>query len=62
MNRYVLTDLDWCVIEPLLPNKSGMENRRVLNDVICVLCFGAGPTASLNRGSARSVPHSSAYS
>ena len=35
VNRYDLTDLDWSVIEPLLPNKSRgvprVHDRRVLN-------------------------------
>jgi len=45
MSRYDLTDFEWRVIEPLLPNKPrGMprvDDRRVLNGVFWVLRTGA---------------------
>ena len=43
--RYDLTDCEWSVIKPLLPNKSrGVErvdDRRVLNGIFWVLRSGA---------------------
>jgi transposase len=37
MSRYDLTDFEWCVIEPLLPNKTRgvprVDDRRVLNGI-----------------------------
>jgi transposase len=43
--RYDLTDFEWSVIQPLLPNKSrGVErvdDRRVLNGIFWVLRSGA---------------------
>ena len=54
MNRYDLTDFEWNVIEPLLPNKPRgvprVDDRRVLNGIMWVLRSGAtcrsatGPT------------------
>ncbi|WP_156135602.1 IS5 family transposase [Novosphingobium malaysiense] len=45
MSRYDLTDFEWCVIEPLLPNKSRgvprVDDRRVLNGIFWVLRSGA---------------------
>jgi transposase len=45
MSRYDLTDFEWRVIEPLLPNKPrGMprvDDRRVLNGIFWVLRSGA---------------------
>ena len=45
MSRYDLTDSEWRVIEPLLPNKPGgvprVDDRRVLNGIFWVLRSGA---------------------
>lgn len=45
MSRYDLTDVEWRVIEPLLPNKSRgvphVDDRRVLNGIFWVLRSGA---------------------
>jgi transposase len=45
MSRYDLTDFEWCVIEPLLPNKPRgvprVDYRRVLNGIFWVLRSGA---------------------
>ena len=48
MARYDLTDFEWRVIEPLLPNKPRgvprVDDRRVLNGIFWVLrsgCHGA---------------------
>jgi len=45
MSRYDLTDFEWLVIEPLLPNKSRgvprVDDRRVLNGIFWVLRSGA---------------------
>ena len=45
MSRYDLTDFEWRVIEPLLPNKPRgvprVDDRRVLNGIFWVLRFGA---------------------
>ena len=47
MNRYDLTDFEWSVIEPLLPNKPRgvprVDDRRVLNGIMWVLRSGAPP-------------------
>ena len=44
MNRYDLTDFEWSVIEPLLPNKPRgvprVDDRRVLNGIMWVLRSG----------------------
>ena len=55
MSRYDLTDFEWRVIEPLLPNKPRgvprVDDRRVLNGIFWVLRRGAtcqnGPTHRL---------------
>jgi transposase len=45
MSRYNLTDFEWRVIEPLLPNKPRgvprVDDRRVLNGIFWVLRSGA---------------------
>jgi transposase len=45
MNRYALTDFEWSVIAPLLPNKPRgvprVDDRRVLNGIFWVLRPGA---------------------
>ncbi len=45
MGRYDLTDIEWGVIAPLLPNKSRgvprVDDRRVLNGIFWVLRSGA---------------------
>ena len=45
MGRYDLTDFEWGVIAPLLPNKSRgvprVDDRRVLNGIFWVLRSGA---------------------
>ena len=45
MSRYDLTDFEWRVIEPLLPNKPRgvprLDDRRVLNGIFWVLRSGA---------------------
>ena len=45
MSRYDLTDFEWRVIEPLLPNKARgvprVDDRRVLNGIFWVLRSGA---------------------
>jgi transposase len=50
MARYDLTDFEWSVIEPLLPNKPRgvprVDDRRVLNGIFWVLRSGA-PWADL---------------
>ena len=47
MNRYDLTDFEWSVIEPLLPNKPRgvpcVDDRRVLNGIMWVLRSAAPP-------------------
>jgi transposase len=41
MSRYDLTDFEWCVIQPLLPNKPRgvppVDDRRVLDGIFSVL-------------------------
>jgi len=48
MSRYDLTDFEWRVIEPLLPNKPRgvprVDDRRVLNGIFWVLRSGAPGT------------------
>ena len=45
MSRYDLSDFEWRVIEPLLPNKPRgvprVDDRRVLNGIFWVLRSGA---------------------
>ena len=47
MSRYDLTDFEWRVIEPLLPNKPGgvprVDDRRTLNGIFWVLRSGDLP-------------------
>ena len=54
MGRYDLTDFEWRLIEPLLPNKPRgvprVDDRRVLNGILLVLRSGgpvAGPSGVL---------------
>ena len=46
MSRYDLTDFEWRVIEPLLPNKPRgvprVDDRRALNGIFWVLRSGEG--------------------
>ena len=57
MARFDLTDFEWSVIEPLLPNKPRgvprVDDRRVLNGIFWRLRTGA-PWADIP---ARYVPH-----
>lgn len=50
MSRYDLSDFEWSVIQPILPQKSRgvprVDDRRVLNGIFWVLRFGA-PWADL---------------
>ena len=45
MGRYDLTDFEWSIIQPLLPNKPRgvprVDDRRVLNGIFWVLRTGA---------------------
>src|SRR4029453_4683689 len=45
MSRYDLTDFEWRVIEPLLPNKPRgvprVDDRRILNGIFWILRSGA---------------------
>lgn len=45
MSRYDVTDFEWSVIEPLLPNKPcgvpRVDDRRTLNGIFRVLRSGA---------------------
>ena len=61
MSRYDLTDFEWSVIEPILPQKSRgvprVDDRRVLNGIFWVLRSGA-PWADLP---GRYGPHTTCY-
>ena len=61
MARYDLTDFEWSVIEPILPNKPRgvprVDDRRVLNGIFWVLRSGA-PWADLP---GRYGPHTTCY-
>ncbi len=39
--RYGLTDFEWSIIEPLLPNKPRVDDRRVLNGIYWLLRTGS---------------------
>jgi putative transposase len=41
MARHDLTDFQWSVIEPMMPNKLRLDNRRVLNGIFC--CCARAP-------------------
>jgi transposase len=45
MARYDMTDFEWSVLEPILPQKPHgvpiVDDRRVLNGIFWVLCSGA---------------------
>jgi transposase len=65
MSRYDLTDSEWRVIEPLLPNKPRgvprVDDRRVLNGIFWVLRSGArilviGILAAVGRASSSICP------
>lgn len=61
MARYDLSDFEWSVIKPVLPNKSRgvprVDDRRVLNGIFWVLRSGA-PWADLP---GRYGPHTTCY-
>src|SRR5919106_2398303 len=61
MSRYDLTDFEWHVIEPLLPNKPRgvprVDDRRVLNGIFWVLRSGS-PWRDLPE---RYGPHTTCY-
>ena len=46
MGRYDLTDFEWSIIQPLLPNKPRgvprVDDRRVLNGIFWVRCARGG--------------------
>jgi transposase len=62
MSRYDLTDFEWRVIAPLLPNKPRgvprVDDRRVLNGIFWVLRSGAPwrDLPELGSGLARALP------
>ena len=60
MSRYDLTDFEWRVIEPLLPNKPRgvprVDDRRVLNGIFWVLRSGA-PWCDLPNATVLAPPH-----
>lgn len=60
MSRYDLTDFEWRLIEPLLPNKPRgvprVDDRRVLNGIFWVLRSGA-PGATFPSAMAREPPY-----
>jgi transposase len=39
--RYELSDYEWTVIKPMLPNKPRVDDRRILNGIFWVLRSGA---------------------
>jgi transposase len=63
MSRYDLTDFEWRVIEPLLPNKPRgvprVDDRRVLNGIFWVLRSGA-PWRDLPERYGRALPATTA--
>jgi len=63
MSRYDLTDFEWCVIEPLLPNKPRgvprVDDRRVLNGIFWVLRSGV-PWRDLPGAMVRAPPATTA--
>lgn len=62
MSRYDLTDFEWCVVEPLLPNKPRgvprVDDRRVLNGIFWVLRSGAPGRDLPERYGPRTTCHS----
>jgi len=64
MSRYELTDFEWRVIEPLLPNKPRgvprVDDRRVLNGIFWVLRSGAPWRDLPERAMARAPPATTA--
>ncbi len=60
MNRYDLTDFEWSVIEPLLPNKPRgvprVDDRRVLNGIMWVLRSGRPPPGETFRSAMGLTP------
>jgi transposase len=52
--RYELTDFEWSVIRPMLPNKPRgvprVNDRRVLNGIFWVLRLGAYSSTGMHRG------------
>lgn len=52
-SRYDPTDFEWCVIEPLLPNKprgvARGDDRRVLNGILWVQRSGANSSTATVR-------------
>lgn len=47
MGRYDLSDVEWRLIEPLLPNKprgvARLEDHRVINGIFYILRTGGSP-------------------
>ena len=45
MARYDLSEAEWRLVEPLLPNKprgvARVDDRRVINGIVCVLRTGS---------------------